>query len=381
MRKLVTLRTISNIRSIEGADAIECARIDGWDVVVKKGEFRAGDSCVYFEIDSFLPVRPEFEFLRKSSFRRMGETEGFRLKTVKLRGQISQGLALPPAVLGIDLSGVAKEEDLSEHLGVVKWDPPLPASLAGEMLGLFPSFIPKTDQERIQNLDLDALRDELYEVSVKLDGASMTVFANSRADREDFKSGVCSRNYALRETPAYVGWRIVREAGLLEKIAATGRNLALQGELVGPGIQGNPENLKAPGFFVFDIWDIDKQRYFTPGERRAFCAANGIEHVPILVQRGFASHPSKADPGDMKSVADIVSRNVRAEWQIGTDTAVDDILCLANGPSMRGDRREGIVFKSASGRTSFKAISNEYLLSEREENRPQPAASASRPRF
>jgi RNA ligase (TIGR02306 family) len=98
-RKLASIQKVAEIRPIEGADAIEVARINNWNVVVKKGEYKAGDLCIYCEIDSFLPVREEFEFLRKSSFKKMGDQEGFRLKTIRLRGQLSQGLLLPLTVL------------------------------------------------------------------------------------------------------------------------------------------------------------------------------------------------------------------------------------------------------------------------------------------
>lgn len=99
-RKLASIRRISDIQPIEGADMIELAIVDGWKVVVAKNVgHKVGDMVVYCEIDSFLPIREEFEFLRKSSFKKMGDQEGFRLRTSKLRGQISNGLILPLSVL------------------------------------------------------------------------------------------------------------------------------------------------------------------------------------------------------------------------------------------------------------------------------------------
>ena len=149
MRKLVTIQEIEDIQPIEGADSIEKAKIKEWWVVVKKGEFIVGDYCIYFEIDSFLPIKPEYEFLlRGSSPKKMlvdgQEKEGIRLKTIRLKGQISQGLALPIATIANNLP---KEvgTDISEILGVIKYEPPIPANLAGVVKGNFPSFIPKTD--------------------------------------------------------------------------------------------------------------------------------------------------------------------------------------------------------------------------------------------
>lgn len=155
-RKLASIQKVREVKPIKNADAIEVARVNNWDVVVKKGEYKPGDLCVYCEVDSFLPEKPEFEFLRKSSYKKMGDVGGFRLKTIKMRGQISQGLLLPLSVLNSDetpYSGVWVEgDDVTEMLGIVKYEPPIPAELAGKMKGNFPSFVVKTDEERIQNM-------------------------------------------------------------------------------------------------------------------------------------------------------------------------------------------------------------------------------------
>lgn len=157
-RKLATIRKIKEIRPIEGADAIELAVVDGWNVVVAKNVgHKVGDKVVYCEIDSFLPIREEFEFLRKTSYKKMGNLEGFRLKTIRLRGQISQGLVLPYSVIlsqqGEDKQDLSEGSDVTEMLGVVKYEPPIPAQLSGQVKGGFPGFLRKTDEERIQNLE------------------------------------------------------------------------------------------------------------------------------------------------------------------------------------------------------------------------------------
>ena len=176
-RKLASIRKISNIEPIVGADKIELVTVDGWKVVVAKDVgYKIGDFVIYCEIDSFLPVREEFEFLRKSSFKKMGDQEGFRLKTIKLRGQISQGLILPLSVLeGEDEMkiGISKQPwgeqlqlgpydnalvieegvDVTEMLGIQKYEAPIPAELAGKVKGSFPSFLSKTDEERCLSED------------------------------------------------------------------------------------------------------------------------------------------------------------------------------------------------------------------------------------
>ena len=364
MRKLASIRRIAEIKPIEGADAIEAVRVDGWWCVAKKGEFQLNDLCVYFEIDSFLPVRPEFEFLRKNCFKSTQHLgDGFRLRTVKLRGQVSQGLALPlsnfpkefvkeyklwlynnfdeSTSIAIDICPipVGEGDDVTELLGVKKWEMPIPAQLAGQIKGDFPSFIRKTDQERAQNLFeeyQEKYKDEPFEATVKLDGSSMTVYWNNG------QFGVCSRNLDLKETENNTYWRVARESGLEGILSKLGRNVALQGELMGPGIQGNRENLKKHEFFLFDIWNIDEQRYLDPAERYTF----------------------KTDMNEI-SFAEL--------WEVPYIGVVkpfrytlEELLEMADKTeSLTNSVAEGIVFKGINVPVSFKIISNKFLLGEK----------------
>jgi RNA ligase (TIGR02306 family) len=344
MRKLVTLQTIKDIRPIQNADAIEVATVLGWNVVVKKGEFSIGDKAIYFEIDSFLPCEPHFEFLRKGCYKQLPDgTEGFRLRTVRLRGQLSQGLLLPLQNFpDIDFSGMSIGDEVTELLGVTKYEPPMPAVLAGDAKGLFPSFIQKTDQERIQNLYDDyksMYADEEFEVTVKLDGSSATYYF------KDGEFGVCSRNLELKETEGNSFWKIARsydiEGYLRDCHRSEGMNLAIQGELIGEGIQGNREGLRGQQFYVFDIYNIDDGRYLTPDERNVFCPIDQdyswFLHVPRL---------QTMKPFQM---------------------SLDELLEFANGPSLNNPIREGLVFKSVrplpptNQIVTFKVISNKYL--------------------
>jgi len=164
MRKLATIRYISEIKHIEGADLIEISVVDGWNCVVKKGDFEVRQMCIYFEIDSFLPIHPVFEFLRKNSYKKMDDKEGFRLKTIKLKGVYSQGLLVPIKTL-VDC-GLLKErsfyvnEDLTEELGIEKYEPPIPAQLSGSVKGNFPSFLIKTDEERCLSGDSNIITED-----------------------------------------------------------------------------------------------------------------------------------------------------------------------------------------------------------------------------
>lgn len=336
MRKLASIQQIKEVRPIEGADAIEVARVNNWDVVVKKGEYSPGDLAVYCEIDSFLPIREEFEFLRKSSFKLMGEVEGFRLRTVKLRGQISQGLLLPYPGSG------EIGDDVAEDFGIVKYEPPIPAQLAGQMKGAFPSFVPKTDEERVQNLasEWENLRslDTQWIVTEKLDGSSTTVYLNG----DDF--GVCSRNIDLLETEGNSFWRVARQLGIEEKmrdadlkICLPFDNFAIQGELIGEGIQGNPYKLKGQTLKLFSLYSIDNSTRADSLILDEFCKRAGLERCPIVAQ--LDSLPP----------------------------TIDELLAMADGKSLLNPAvdREGLVVRSVDQKTSFKVISNKYLLKEK----------------
>ena len=338
MRKLATIRKIDALRPIPDADAIECAVVGGWTAVVKRGEFKAGDLAVYCEIDSWIPhaLAP---FLSKGKEPRVFDgIAGERLRTMKLRGQLSQGLLLPLSTLTMVESELFEGLDVSFPLGIVKYEAPVPAQLAGEVKGMFPGWIQKTDQERVQNLkeELDYwLREQhVWEITEKLDGSSMTVYLR------DGEFGVCSRNLELKPSETNSLWKVAVRNDLELKLRRANRNLALQGELIGEGIQGNPYKQKGHEFFLFDIYDIDTSKYFTPAERKAFVEEHDIKHVPVLA---FGAE-----------LADTLGVN-----------SIDGILRFAEGKSvmgMIGCEREGVVFKSKAMQCSFKAISNKFLL-------------------
>lgn len=332
---------IDAIIPIIGADAIEGAKLGGWTVVVKKGEYKPGDMAVYFEIDSFLPEgNPHWQFLVDKSSRMFGDVRGHVLRSVKLRGQVSQGLLLGLAVLrdsGLKDEALAIGEDVGDALGIVKYEPPIPADLAGVARGLFPSRVAKTDQERVQNLAEElfvwANDDQLtWEVTEKLEGSSCT-FAWLDDDLH-----VCSRNIDLMETEGNSLWKVAKELNIREKFAAgfKGRNLALQGEIVGFGIQGNIYGLRAQKFFLFDIYDADQSRYLAPPERNQISQHMGLEQVPV----------------------------VDSAFRLPTHNTMDSLLAMADGHSALKNvqLREGLVFKSNQKTLSFKTVSNKYLL-------------------
>lgn len=337
MRKLATIREVNQILPIEGADAIEVAVVDGWNVVTKKGEYFPGDLCVYCEIDSFLPIKDEYEFLRKSSYKKMGEQEGFRLRTIKLRGQLSQGLLLPLSVLGdLDINKDSIGLDVTDMLGITKYEPPIPAELNGEVNGAFPSFLRKTDEERVQNLgkkykDLVNSNDTFY-ITEKLDGSSVTFYFNEGV------FGVCSRNWDLKEDENNTFWKVAKQLNLKDKLTLMGLNIAIQGELIGEGIQGNPYNIKGQTVKFFTAFYIDNGKRLSYDNFVSLITYLGLDVVPII------------------------------DENFTLPENIDELLKLSEGKSMLNSKteREGFVIRSKENtELSFKVISNKFLLNEK----------------
>lgn len=356
MRKLACIRKIDELNPIEGADKIEVATVGGWKVVAQKGLYNVGDLAVYFEIDSWIPsaVAP---FLTKAGhFPKVFEgVEGERLKTIKLRGQISQGLLMPlkeiGEQLGLQVYGEIYQDfedgyDMTDILGIKKWEKPMNAQLAGTAKGNFPSRIPKTDQERCQNLKKEITQANeagtKFEITEKLEGSSMTCYLMSN-DEEVQEFGVCSRNLNLKETEGNSFWATARAEGIEEKMRAQSVNFAIQGELVGPGVQDNIYGLSKLEFYVFDIYDIAQGKYLNPEDRRKMVADMGLKHAPVIEE--------SATLYDTLKITDI-----------------PQLLDYADGKSVigfTGHLREGVVFKEVDGGFTFKAISNKYLLGEK----------------
>jgi RNA ligase (TIGR02306 family) len=336
-RKLATVKRITDLRPIENADMIELASIGGWNVVVAKNVgHKVGDLVIYCEIDSFLPVREEFEFLRKSSYKKMGDQEGFRLKTIRLRGQVSQGLILPMSVFG-DFGWTAYEGlDVTERLGIVKYEPPIPAELAGKVKGGFPSFIPKTDEERVQNLtsEYDGWRFQSkhqFYVTEKLDGSSATFYF------KDGVFGVCSRNLELLETEGNTFWKVARQLKLEEWLGTHETNYSIQGELIGESVKGNPYKIKGQTVRFYNAFNIDTQEYLGFPDFIKLIDSMGLETVPVL---------------DINFIL--------------PDT-VEELLKYADAKSALNPNfdREGVVIRSFDRTISFKVISNKFLLNEK----------------
>jgi len=332
MRKLASIQVIENIAPIPEADVIRVASVLGWKVVVKEGQFKIGDRCVFVEIDSVFPPQPEFaEFLKR----------GNRLKTIRLRGQVSQGVCLPLSILPPGNYSVG--DDVTAILGITKYEPPIPACLAGEVKGEFPAFIPKTDEPRVQVAQdlLNKYCGQKFYCTEKLDGASVTYYC------KDGQFGVCSRNLEMRYTENNTLWKLAHYYAIETKLKRLKFNAAIQGECIGEGVQKNIYKLRGQKFYIFNLFHIDEYRYLNLTEmQEALLAMNHNAVVPL----------------ELVPLISVIELSAN----------IDELVQLSSGVSELNKEalREGLVFRCYEkeiwdpdlGRVSFKAINPEYLL-------------------
>lgn len=350
-RALVYSSTIEAIQPIEGADNICTYQVQSWMVVDKINKYQVGDKVLYFEIDSWVPdtLAP---FLSRDKPKVHQGVLGNRLRTVKLKGQVSQGLIMSFS----DCKVQAVQEDFvdfTEVLGVIKWELPEEKTPANPK-GNFPHFIRKTDQENIQNIrrTVENLmntgkiqKDDTWYIQEKLEGSSMTVFWKSdNLDKEGNPTpyGVCSRNLQLKTDESNTFVDTAKLYYLEENLKNLSLNIAIQGELVGPDIQGNIYGLTKFQWVVFDIFCIDTQKYLAPEEVKDICDVLGLSHVPTY--------------GTIKG--SVIDPTVNNElWFIA-----EGLTKFGNNPNQL---QEGIVVKHQSGEFSFKIRSNKYLLKQK----------------
>lgn len=353
MRKLASVQRVLSVDPIEGADRIVKLKVLGWQLVSGKGNFQPGDLCVFLEIDSVPPDTETFDFLWQPSPKadengapipqpKISRPDNFKLRSKRLRGVLSQGLALPVSILP---EGIAPVEglDVTEALQITKWEPTIQAS-AREVEGLFPTHIfPKTDEVRVQAVPeiLDELRGVECYMAVKMDGQSLTFARYDDGGLDTHK--VCMRNYAVKDLPDSPHWQMARQLRIFERIP---QGFAVQGEFCGPTVQNNRLGLKQREFFAFQVYDIVAKEYLSMANFLQFCSSLDIQTVPI-------------------------------EWVGPLDESLDSILARAKGTYPNGFPREGIVVRPviemlspvlsayAGGpprRCSFKAINNDFLI-------------------
>ena len=363
MRKLATIQTIIDIKDIIGADNIQLATVLGWGVIVKKNEYKVGDVVVYVEIDSKLPELPEFEFLRPKKF---------IIKTYKLSkfNVVSQGIVFPMTILPKDPDSYDIGEDVTDIIGIKKHDPQAdeeaqieqdrkPKSFIFKALsrykwfrdiigqnkrkGGFPKWLSKTDETRLNAMPsiLETHKDRIFYNTIKLDGQSGSFAIKYNTKVLFFKLPeffVCSRNMRLTKPDTSNYWKIAKKFNIEEKLKNLNRNIAIQGEIVGPKIQKNKYELTELDFYVFSIFDIDSGKYVNRDELIITVQLLGLKMVPVL------------------------------DYNFKLKNTVDEMVEYSNGDSIVYKTiREGVVFRAIDdSHISFKVISPDFLLKYKE---------------
>ena len=373
-KELATIQKVSKITPIEGKDRIEQLEVLGWTLIAKKGQFKVGDYCVYFEIGSKLyPHECWDAFLAKCKW---------RIKTMKMAGTLSQGLALPLSIYkvltGKELKNPKEGMDVTEDLKVTKHIPkkakePNMASPKKKMNpvakyffkygwfravykfilghapnGDFPKHIlPETDETNIQSIPqiLKNNVGETFYVTEKLEGQSATYAIQPKFGLLDKLFGkkefiVCSHHTRRCYPDQSNWWEIAEKESIFMRLKHAyqdkGIHFGIQGEIVGPRIQGNIYNLEELEFYVFNVWDLDARKKLSKYDTEHFCLEYFFDMVPVIDE----------------------------EFVITEDTTPQSILQMSDGKSMlnKNTNREGLVIRSTDMKVSFKARSPLYLM-------------------
>jgi hypothetical protein len=349
---LASAQRIVKITPIEGADAIETAMVLGWEIVIKKGEYQVGDLCCYIQIDTVVPEKPEYEFLRDRKF---------RVKTIKLRKQISQGLIVP-----LPEGNWSEGDDLTDVIGVKKYEkvdnnparyekPRKPKTWYKRVIynlkynflyKMFPFLLRKersefpknlvsiTDEERIQNIPkvLQTHAGKTFILSYKLDGSSITIIHNKFLGRSKYR--ICSRRFELHDKKndwykVFTNTNFKRHIQTLVKYYKT-NDIIVQGEAIGK-FNGNHHKLKSDEIKLFNIYVNGKR--INQKEFIEVCRANYIPHCPMYKE--VVLNHTLPEILKMSEIKDILNISVEAE---------------------------GLVWRCVEDNLSFKVINNKYLL-------------------
>ena len=276
MNNLATIQKVKNVRKHTNADALDIVQVLGWEVVTKRDEFKLDDFCVYIVIDTVLPERLEFEFLRNKHF---------RIKPIRLRKEYSNGICFPLSILsafGYEFNNSQIEEgfDVTDIIGVKKYEKPVPAELAGVAVGHIPGFLIITDEDNLRSNPeaVPEMYGRPYYITRKEDGSRGTYFVRNNT------FGVCSRRIHLKETETNGFWQMARKYNIENALKEEfpDKDIAIQGEVVGPGIQNNKLGLKELEFRLFNLFDINTRSYCGYESIVKFCFKYNIPKVPLI---------------------------------------------------------------------------------------------------
>lgn len=275
---VATIERVIAVSNHYNAEKLAVATILGWNVVCKKDECKEGDLVAYINIDSIVEPHPYFKFL---------ESKAYRIRPSKIRGVISQGLIIPLdhlADFNCHQSDFHEGQDISHLLKASHFEKKIPSKLLGNMKGGLPHFLVKTDEDNIRNYPkalLEIANEEIY-ITQKIDGCSATYYVKSG------NFGVCSRSVELQpdDNPF---WSIVKKFDLAYKMQCAGHDFAIQGELYGPNLQGNPTKVKEISFAAFNFYDIQKKQYGSLEDLNKICGDLSVPTVKTIY-RGLMNH-------------------------------------------------------------------------------------------
>lgn len=361
-RKLAHIEKIDWIRPIEGKDRIALAGVLGWTVIIQKADYNEGDKCIFCEIDSVFPEKPEYEFLRSKKF---------RIKTIKMSGVLSQGICFPISMLPEGNYEIG--DDVTEFMGITQYEPTMDKEetdnsedtvkntkkypeflmrmawfrklvLPKKQAKGFPSFISKTDETRIQNAPFYLDMDCKWVATEKVDGQSGS-FTLQRVkgkhfwNKDTYDFAVCSRNLRKWKKDTSSFWSVAEKYNIeevLHKLIGDNEWVAIQGECIASNVQGNKYKVTEPDLYVFNL--IYPSGRVGSVEAKKTVGEYGLKFVPII-----------DEAADIKGMT------------------VPEVLDYATGKSQLYDTlREGIVFRSLDGKQSFKAVSPEFLIKHNE---------------
>jgi len=355
MRDLAVIAKIQEIKPIDGKDRIELATVENYTVIVGKGEYKVGDLVVYVFYETVLPVRPEFEFLRGRCYNKL--YGGFRIKAMKMGGVYSNGIIFPTSILPSEVK-IKEGTNVEKYLGVVKYSPEdleenkvqdLRSPLMKKLMRFkiirnlvlrekynnpYPGTVEKSDETNIQKL-FDEYKekhnDEVFYITEKVEGQSATYMLIGKTRKYRVYSHNRERNPKGSGNWETLG-RTMKMKKLLKKQK---KNYAIQGEIVGPGIQKNIYGFDALKLFVFKITETDTGRVLDYPELAEFCVKNNFKMVPVIA------------------------------FTNGIPDTLEDCLKEADGKSVINEDvpREGLVYRSMNNQSvGFKARSREYAV-------------------
>jgi len=371
MRKLATIQKITALEPIANKDRIELASILGWKVIVGKGEFQVGDLAVYCEYDTLLPIKQEFEFLRSNCF--SPKWNGFRIRNMKMAGVFSQGIVFSTPILPKKVK-VKEGVDVTDTLEVRKYDPEYLAEMLKPqkrpawlkymlkkewfrklyfwMKGnpnrknLYPEDISKSDETNVQAAFAHIQKcypDHRFYKTEKLEGQAATYEYRAKGKRPKFR--VYSHNFQRPKPDGSTWWRYALENRIEEKLKANSKKypaIAVQGELVGPGIQKNIYELPAIKLYVYSVKNLTTGAYLNYEDLDWYCIENGFEMVPLFHTgcKLYDTVEEVLDEADGKNVE-------------------SNTMSYLNPNVMR----EGFVWRSELDQSvGFKAKSSKYLM-------------------